>query len=117
MEPTQGCQKCDSSVGVHRYIRWTGRLSHQTSDLSHPHNLLPEGCDLYFARYLDQGDVGSDLPSCCQTTKVTLTEDSPERSGYMHMDKQVTHSNLIMLFSTRGTEIAKVEGLWLVKRP
>ena len=26
----QGCQKCDSSVGVHRYTRWTGRLSHRT---------------------------------------------------------------------------------------
>ena len=39
-----------------------------------------------------KGEVGSDLPSYCQTTKVTLTEGSPERSGYMHMDKQVTHS-------------------------
>ena len=29
MEPTQGHQKCDSSMGVHRYTRWTGRLSHQ----------------------------------------------------------------------------------------
>ena len=35
-------------------------------------------------------EEGSDLPGYCQTTKVTLTEDSPERSGYMHMDKQVT---------------------------
>ena len=60
---------------------------------------------------------GNDLPSYCQTTKVTLTEDSPERSGYMHMDKQVTQSILIILFSTRGTETAKVEGLWLVNRP
>ena len=33
---------------------------------------------------------GSDLPSYHQTTKVTLTEGSPERSGYMYMDKQVT---------------------------
>ena len=63
------------------------------------------------------GDVGSDLPSYHQITKVTLTEGSPERSGYMHMDKQVTHSILSMLFSTRGTETAKVEGLWLVNRP
>ena len=60
---------------------------------------------------------GSDLPGYCQTTKVTLTEGSPERSGYMHMDKQVTLSILVMLFSTRGTETAKVEGLWLVNRP
>ena len=35
----------------------------------------------------------------------------------MHMDKQITQSNLVMLSFTRGTEIAKVEGLWLVNRP
>ena len=35
----------------------------------------------------------------------------------MHMDKQVTHSILGMLFSMRGTKAAKVEGLWLVNRP
>ena len=35
----------------------------------------------------------------------------------MHMDKQVTHSILIMLFSMRGTETTKVGGLWLVNRP
>ena len=64
-----------------------------------------------------KGEVGGDLPSYHQTTKVTLTEGSPERSGYMHMDKQVTHSILDMLFSTRGTKTAKVEGLWLVNRP
>ena len=33
------------------------------------------------------------------------------------MDKQITQSILVMLCSTRGTEIAKVEGLWLVNRP
>ena len=60
---------------------------------------------------------GSDLPSYHQTTKVTLTEGSPERSGYMHMDKQVTLSILVMLFSMRGTKTAEVEGLWLVNRP
>ena len=35
----------------------------------------------------------------------------------MHMDKQVIHSILGMLFSMRGTEPAEVEGLWLVNRP
>ena len=60
---------------------------------------------------------GSDLPSYHQTTKVTLTEGSPERSGYMHIDKQVTLSILVMLFSSRGTKTARVEGLWLVNRP
>ena len=62
-------------------------------------------------------DVGSDLPGYHQTTTVTLTWGSPERSGYMHMDKQVTHSILVMLFSMRGTETAEVEGQWLVNRP
>ena len=60
---------------------------------------------------------GSDLPSYHQTTKVAITESSPERSGYMHIDKQVTLSILIMLFSSRGTETAEVEGLWIVNRP
>ena len=60
---------------------------------------------------------GSDLPGYHQTTKVTLTESSLERFGYMHIDKQVTLSILDMLFSSRGTKTAKVESLWLVDRP
>ena len=60
---------------------------------------------------------GSDLPGYHQTTKVTLTESSPERSGYMHIDKQVTLSILVMLFSLRGMETAEVEDLWLANRP
>ena len=35
----------------------------------------------------------------------------------MHMDKQITQSILAILFSMRGTETAKVEGLWLVNIP
>ena len=35
----------------------------------------------------------------------------------MHMVKQMIQSILIMLCSMRDTEIAKVEGLWLVNRP
>ena len=35
----------------------------------------------------------------------------------MQNDKQITQSILVMLCSMRGTEIAKVEGLWLVNRP
>ena len=57
---------------------------------------------------------GSDLPGYCQTTKVTPTESSLERSGYMHIDKRVMLSILIVLFSLRGTETAKIEGLWIV---
>ena len=45
--------------------------------------------------------------------KVTLTESFPERSGYMHIDKQVTLSILVMLFSLRGTKTVEVESLWL----
>ena len=107
---------CDSS-GVHRYTRWTGRLSHQTNNLSCPCNPLLKGCDPCLTQYWVQRDAGSDLPSWCQTTKVTLTKSSPERSGYMHMDKQITQSILVMLCSTKGTRTAKVEGLWLVNRP
>ena len=59
---------------------------------------------------------GSDPPSYHQTTEVTLTKGSPERSGYMHIDKQVTLSILVMLLSSRGTKTAKVEGLWLFNR-
>ena len=40
---------------------------------------------------------GSDLPGYHQTTKVILTKSFPEMSGYMHIDKQVTLSILIML--------------------
>ena len=42
--------------GWHRYARWAGMLSHQTSDLSHPCNLLPKGCDLCFTRYQVEGE-------------------------------------------------------------
>ena len=35
----------------------------------------------------------------------------------MHMDKWNTQFILVMLCSTRGNEIARVEGLWLVSRP
>ena len=60
---------------------------------------------------------GSDLPGYHQTTEVTLTKGSPERSGYMHIEKQVTLSILVMLSSLRGNKTAKVEGLWLSNRP
>ena len=59
---------------------------------------------------------GSDLTGYHQTTEVILTKSSPERSGYMHIDKQVTLSILIMLIPSRGTVTAEVEGLWLANR-
>ena len=42
-------------------------------------------CALLNTRF--KGEVGSDLPGYLQRTKVTLTEGSPERYGYMYMDK------------------------------
>ena len=60
---------------------------------------------------------GSDLPNYHQTTEVTLTKGSPEKSGYMYIDNQATLSILVMFFSSRGTETAEVEGLWLINRP
>ena len=42
-------------------------------------------------------EEGSDPPSYHQTTKATLTKCSSERSGYMHIDNQVTLSILVML--------------------
>ena len=56
-------------------------------------------------------------PTNVKQQKSHLTISSPERSGCMHMDKQITQCILVMLCSTRGTEISKVEGLWLVNRP
>ena len=40
---------------------------------------------------------GGDLPGYHQATEVTPTKSSPERSGYMHIDQQVTLSILVML--------------------
>ena len=114
-EPTQGCQKCDR--GLHRYTRWIGSLSHQTSNLSHPCNLLPKGCDPCLTWYQVQGDTGNDLPDLHQTPMVILTKKFPKRSGYMHMDKKGTQFILVILCSMRDTNIATVEGLWLIDRP
>ena len=52
-----------------------------------------------------------------RTTKVMLTKKFPKRSGYMHMDKQSTQFILVILCSMRDTDIARVEGLWLINRP
>ena len=118
MEPTQGCQKCDSSlrvgtgtldglVGSHaRLVIYPTLAIHYWRDVIHA------SLDTWF-----KGEAGSDLPSYHQTTKVILIKGSPERSEYMHMDKQVTHSILNMLFIMKGTKTAKVEGLWLINRP
>ena len=74
-EPTQGCQKCDR---VQRYARWIGRLSHQSSDLSHPHNPLQK---VVIHALLDTRFKGMQVvtyPTNCQTTEVRLTKSSPK---------------------------------------
>ena len=43
-------------VGWHRYTRWTGRLSHHASNLSHPCNSPPKGCDPCFTKHQVQGE-------------------------------------------------------------
>ena len=117
MEPTQGHQKCDSSSGVGTGTL-DGLVGSHTRLVIYPTHAICYWrvviCASFNTRF--KGDVGSDLPSYCQITKVSLTEGSPERSGCMHMDKQVTHSILDMLFSMRGTKTAKVEGQWLINR-
>ena len=109
---------CDSSLGV-----GTGTLDGLVG--SHTRLVIYPTLAICYQRVvihalLDtrfKGEAGSDLPSYHQITKITLTKGSPERSWYMHMDKQVTHSILDMLFYTRSTKTAKVEGLWLINRP
>ena len=117
MEPTQRFQKCDSSLGGTCTL--DGLVGSHTRLVIYPALAIcyqrVEIHALLNTRL--KGEAGSDLPGYHQTTKVTLTKGSPERSGYMHMDKQVTHSILDMLFSRRGRKTAKVEGLWLINRP
>ena len=60
---------------------------------------------------------GSDLPGHRQINKVTITQSPPNRSGCMLMEKtnSTVHSGYASY--SRGTETAKVEGLWLAKDP
>ena len=102
---------------VHRYARWIGRLSHQSSNLSCSHNMLQK---VVICALLDTRFKGIQIVTYlinCQTTEVRLTKSSQEGSGYMHMDKQNTQFFLVILYSTRGTNIARVEGQWLLNRP
>ena len=60
---------------------------------------------------------GSGLPGCHQINKVTITQSPPNRSGHMLMEK--TNNTVLPGYASysRGTETAKVEGLWLSKDP
>ena len=72
---------------VHRDARWIGGLSHQSSDLSHLHNLLQK---VVIHALLDTGFKGMQIVTYLtnyQTTKVILTKEFPERSGHIQIDK------------------------------
>ena len=84
-----GWNVCVTGV-LHRYTRWIGGLSHQSSDLSCLHNLLQK---VVIHALLDTRFKGMQVvnyPTNYQTTKVMLTKGFPKRSGYMHMNKQGT---------------------------
>ena len=58
---------------------------------------------------------GSGLPVCLQINKVTITQSPPNRSGCMLMGKTNNTVHPGYASYSRGTETAKVEGLWLSK--
>ena len=66
-------------TGVHRYARWIGGISHQSSDLSHPCNLLWKVviCALLNTRFKGM-QVVTHLTNY-QTTKVMSTKKFPKR--------------------------------------
>ena len=75
------------------------------------------GCDLCFAQYQVPGEKVVVHLGHRQTNKVIITQSPPNRSGSSLIDKT---SNTVYLGNasyTRGSKIAKVEGLWLSKRP
>ena len=52
-----------------------------------------------------------------QATKVVTTQSPPKRSGHPLIDKTSNTECLGNASYMRGTETAKVEGLWPKKRP
>ena len=114
VQPTQGCQKCDR---VHRYTRWIGGLSHQSSNLSHLHNLLQK---VVIHALLDTGfkemQVVTYLTNC-QTTKIVLTKVFPKSLGACTWINKVDSPSWIYSCSMRGTDMTRVEGQWLINRP
>ena len=76
---------CDRS---HRYARWIGRLSHQSSNLSHLCNPLQKVVILALPDTGFEWMQVMNYPTNCQTTKVVLTKGFPKRSGHMQVDKQ-----------------------------
>ena len=58
---------------------------------------------------------GSRLPGCHQINEVTITQSPPNRSGCMLVEKTNNTVHPGYASYSRGTETAKVEGLWLSK--
>ena len=52
-----------------------------------------------------------------QINKVTTTQSPPNRSGHMLLVKTNNTALLEYASYSRGTETAKVEGLWLCRDP
>ena len=103
---------------VHRYARWIGRLSHQSSDLSCPCNLLWKVVihALLDTRFKVMQVVT--YPTNCWTTQVILTKKFPKKGlGTCRWINKVHSSSWLYSCSTRGTDIARVEGWWLINRP
>ena len=60
---------------------------------------------------------GSGLPGYRQINKVTITQSPPNRSRHMLMGKTNNTVHPGYASYLRGTETAKLEGLWLSKDP
>ena len=60
---------------------------------------------------------GSSLPGHYQTNKVVITQSPPNRSGCMLMGKTNNTVHPGYASYLRGTETAKIEGLWFSKDP
>ena len=84
VEPTQGHQKCDR---VHRYSRWIGGLSHQSSNLSCLHNPLQKVVIHALLNTRFKGMQVVNYPTNYQTTKVMLTKEFPKRV-WVHAHKK-----------------------------
>ena len=102
---------------VHRYARWIGGLSHQSSNLSCLCNLLQK---VVIRTLLDTGLKGLQVVNYLtnyQTTKVMLTKVFPKSLGACTWINKVHSSSRIYSCSMRGTNIARVEGWGLNNGP
>ena len=102
---------------MHRYARWIGGLSHQSSNLSHLCNLLQKVGIYTLLNTRFKGIQVVNYPTNCQTIKVMLTKVFPKSLGACIWINKVHSSSRIYSCSTRCTDIARVEGQWLNNGP